>query len=401
MKSFKKVLSASVLGLVGAMFSPVVGIAIFGLSLLFGGGNASGFAFTGIFDPSGLTLPTEGIKAISELIYSSKFASPAWKQFMGVVPGIKNNKQIVVIGHYNGLAGAVKSACDITPNPDKIGAVEKTWNPMYVSDRFEECYDNLQGTFWQYMLANGLKKEDLTQSDYEGFVTKLLMEYMSDDMIYRLIFFTDTSIVAGVGNNLGAGQLKYFNMLDGVFKQCETIVTATPAQRVTITENAGVNYAAQAFATASPTVHPATDYLNLLVYGATMELRGVSDPVILATQSFVDQYAQERKAVTNIELAYTRIEGGIKSFEFNGIPVIPIFTWDRLIHRHFDDGTKWLNPHRALYTSKSNILVGTEEIANLGELSAEYNTYHKKFFSDFGFNFDVKVIEDAKIQYAY
>lgn len=401
MKTTTKILSAISLGLVGSIASPILGVSAFAFTLMFGGSN-KGYAFTGFFDPSGLTLPVEGIQAISELIYSSKFVSPAWTDFMEVEGGIKNDKQIVIAGHFNGLAGAVRSNCDTTPNPDSVGSTEKTWTPKYISDRFEECFDTLQATFWKYMLANGLKKEDLSASVYAGFVEKMVSEYMSDDMIYRLLFFTDTAIVAGTNNNLTSGQEKYFNMFDGVFKQLETIVTTNPAQRVTITENAGANYAAQAFATPTPTVHPVTDYLDSLVYGASMELRGVVDPVILVSQSVADQYARERKAATaSVELAYLRTEQGIKYFEFNGVPVIPIYTWDRLIARHFDDGTKKFNPHRMLYTSKSNIRVGTEEVGNLTEMSAEYNSYHKTFFVDFGFNLDVKVIEDAKIQYGY
>lgn len=399
MKTAKKLLSAGLLGIVGALVAPGVGLFLAVFMVLFGGGAAGGNLF--FFDGTGLSLPVEGVKAVSELIYSSKFESPKWTDFMDIEPGIKSDKQIVITGHFNGLAGAVKSNCDTTPNPDTIGGTEKTWQPRYISDRFEECFDTLQTTFFKWMLANGINKEDLTQSDYEAFVLKLIEEYMGDDMMYRLLFFTDTGIAAGGTNNLGAGQLKYFNMLDGIFKQLETIITVDADRRITITENAQASYVLQRFATASPTVHPATDYLDAVVYGATMELRGVADPIILVTQSVADQYARERKAVTNIELAYTRTETGLNTFQYNGIDVIPIYTWDRLIQRHFDNGTKFNNPHRILYTSKTNIRVGVEQTKDLAMLNAKYNDYHKKFFVDFGFNLDVKIIEDKKVQYAY
>lgn len=393
-----KILTATILGLLLAVINPIAGMAAFGLSML-GTSTHVGVMFTSFFDPAALTLPVEGVKSIGELIYTDKFVSPKWTEFMDIERGIKAKKQLIILGHFNGLSGAVKTGCDITPNPGQATAVEKTWDPAYVSDRFEECFDNLQASFWKYMLANGLKKEDLTQSDYDTYVTNRISEYMSDDMMYQKIFFTDKNIVSGGTNNLSAGQLKYFNMIDGVFVQLGAIVLANTDRRVTITENAAATYTLQAFATASPTVHPVTDYLNSLIYGASMELRGVADPIILVSQSVCDQYARERKAVTNIDMAYLRTEQGMKYFEIDGVQVMPIYTWDRLIKRHFDNGTKLDNPHRMLYTSKKNIRVGTEEESNFTELSSEYSSYHKKWFCDFGFNLDVKIVDDNLVQY--
>jgi hypothetical protein len=402
-----KFLSASIFGAMLSAVSPVLGGIAFFASILFGG-TASGSLFIGIFDPTGLTLPTDGLKEASKLIFLDKFVSPSWKEFMDVEPGIKHDTQIVMLGSYNGLAGAVRSGCDNTPNPDSISNQEKTWQPKYISDRFEDCFDNLQSTFWKYLLANGLDKENLQDSYYADYVINRVEEYMNDDMMQRLIFFTDTAIVSGGTNNLTAGQLKYFNPLDGIFKQCEAIVAAATTQRVTITENANATYALQQFATPTPTVHPVSDYLDLLTIGngtttvPTMELRGVSSPIILVTQSVADQYARERKAATaSVEIAYMRTETGIKYFEYNGVKILPIPTWDRLIKRHFDNGTKYLNPHRMLYTSTDNLVLGTEEESNLSAFRSAYSEYHKKWFAEFGFNLDVKVKQDKLVQYGY
>ena len=100
-----------------------------------------------IIDLSGLTLDRDGISAISEIIFKEKFVSPSWNTFMATEQGIKANKQIVISDNFNGLAGSVRTNCDITPNGDSISATDKTWMPKYVSDRFEDCYENLQATF--------------------------------------------------------------------------------------------------------------------------------------------------------------------------------------------------------------------------------------------------------------
>lgn len=396
----KKIFSASLIGLTMAAFTPMFGLIAFALSLF--GGNISANNFIGLFDPTGLTLKDEGIKAASELIYQEKFMSPDWKTFAAVESGIKHNKQLVILGNFNGLAGSVRGACDITANPGNLTSQEKTWTPAYISDRFEECYSDVQAMFWKWLLANGLDKENLDGSVYTDFLLYRLSQYMSDDMFYRLMFFTDTAHGVGVTNNLTPDQLEYFTPFSGVFKQCETIIAATAARRITIgAENTNATKATQVFAAASPTVQPATDYLNSLFYNASLELRSAPNNVILTTQSIADQYAQERTKLTGIPLAYDRTETGQKTFSFQGVPVIPLFTWDRLIRRHYDNGAKYLNPHRALFTTKDNIRVGTEEVNNFTDLRSEYNTYHKKWFAEFGFNMDVKIVDDNLIQYAY
>jgi len=354
-----------------------------------------------IFDASALTLTTESIKDVGEIVFTEKFISPAITDFCETENGIVHDKQIVIGGNFDGLAGSVRSDCDNTPNPGTIRNSQKTWAPKYISDRFEECYANLQSSFWKYMLAKGLKKEDLTQSVYDAYITDRLKSYMSDDMMMRLMFFTNTAITSGTTNNISAGNLKYFNMISGVFTQADDIVTAVPARGVTIgVENTNTTKETQVFAAASPTVHPATDYLKQVYFGASIELRSQPDAIILCTQSVADQYIQEREAASSIPQAYERTENGMKQLFYQGVPVIPIPTWDRLIQRHFDNGTVWLKPHRILMTAKHNIRVGTEETSNFKELASEYNSYHKKWFCDFGFNFDVKILDNNLIQYA-
>lgn len=354
-----------------------------------------------IFDASALTLTTESVKDVGELVFAEKFVSPQVTDFCEVENGIKHDKQIVIAGDFNGLAGSVRTDCDTTPNDGTLGNTEKTWTPKYISDRFEECYANLQASFWKYMLANGIKKEDLTQSAYDAYITERLTKYMNDDMMYRLMFFTNTGITAGTTNNLTSGQLKYFNMINGVFAQADAIVSATAARGVSMsTENGAATKALQVFAAASPTVHPATDYLKQVYFGASIELRSQADAIILCTQSVADQYIQEREAVSSIPLAYDRTEQGMKMLSYQGIPVIPIPTWDRLIQRHFDNGTVWEKPHRILMTAKHNIRLGTEETANFSELKSEYNAFHEKWFIKFGFNMDVKILDNNLIQYA-
>lgn len=403
----KRILSATLIGGVMSLAGGGFGIAAFILTMLFGGG-ANGMVNTSIFDPSGLTLNSENAKATAEMIYEKKFMSPAWSEFMDLYTGIVHDKQIPILGNFNGLAGSVRENCDTTPNASTISNTEKTWTPKLISDRFEECYEPLEATFWKWFLKPGVEKSDLTGTEYEAFIVDRISNYMSDDMIMRLLFFTSTTISSGTTNNISSGDLKFFNMIDGIFKQLETITAADTTKRVTISENAQSTYSGQQFATPSTTVHPVTDYLDLLTVGngttilPSMELRGEADQIILVTQSVADQYFRERKAAgDSAGVAYQRTESGMTKFQYNGIDIVAIPTWDRLIRRHFDNGTKWTNPHRMLYTTKTNLAVGVEDAGTLKEFKSEYSSYNEKWFAKFTFKLDTKVKLDQLVMYGY
>jgi hypothetical protein len=84
-----------------------------------------------------------------------------------------------------------------------------------------------------------------------------------------------------------------------------------------------------------------------------------------------------------------------------GIPVVKVEFWDRMIQSFYNNGTKLFLPHRAILAVPSNIQVGTEETANLGQYDIFYDKKTKTTNVDFQFNLDAKVIVDHEIQVAY
>jgi hypothetical protein len=218
------------------------------------------------------------------------------------------------------------------------------------------------------------------------------------------MFFTDTAMVALTGNSITAPQVKYFNTNDGILKQIYAIVATTPARKVTITQNAAATYALQAFVAGDIAAKTATGYFNNLIYKAHMDLRRVpvSERIIICTQTMADQYALERKADTGLEIQYSRVENGFDTFKIDGVEIMPLPSLDVLIDTYYNNGTKWLvGPHFAMHTTKDNIVVGTQEVANFKELKSFYDEYNEKWVVKFGFNFDIKIKTDRLVQAAY
>ena len=344
---------------------------------------------------------------MSEALLKGVFGKPSLSQIYGVRTGIKGQTRLAIMGNFNGLSGKVKADCAITTPSGTITASEKTWSPKFISDRFEMCYEDLMGTWMQWILANGLAKEDIGNSaSLATFTTEMIQDAMVE-AIHRLVVFGDTAAVAGTGNSISSGDLAYFTPIDGWWKQGLAIVAGDATKRITVARNAEITYADQKFDATDTTNQVVTGYLESAYNTADFRLRGMnkSDLVYICTASLVDQYKAERKKASGIDLAYNRVEDGFDTVMCGGIEVVEYNFLDRMIKTYFDDGgDAWFNPHRGILTTRANaanILVGTEQESNLSELSVDYDKYNKKWFADYGFMLDCKVGIDERVMMIY
>lgn len=334
------------------------------------------------------------------------FDKPSLSQIYGVRTGIKGQTRLAILGTMSGLTGKVKADCAITTPSGTISATDKTWTPKFISDRFEMCYEDLMGTWMQWLLANGLSKEDMSNAGaLASFTTEMIQDAMAE-AIHRLVVFGNTAAVAGTGNSISSGDLAYFTPFDGWWKQGVAIAVADSTKRITVAKNSETTYADQKFDATDVTNQVVTGYLEDAYNNADFRLRSLpkSDLVYICTASLVDQYKKERKKASGIDLAYNRVEQGFDTVQCGGIDVVEYNFLDRMIASYFNDGTGFITPHRGILTTRANaanILVGTEQESNLSELEVGYDKYNKKWFADYGFMLDCKVAIDERVMMIY
>lgn len=366
-----------------------------------------------IFDASNLTLNREDIKSLSEAIMKAYYEKPGIGEFHTLVSGIKHDKQIVILNLFEGLAGIAKTSCSTTTNAGTIGSSEKTWSPKYIGDRFEDCFADVVDTFFKWGLKSGVEKQDLTSTDFALFIEERISDAIVES-VYRHAWFGDTdaanynSSPAGIITN--GTTLGYFNVIDGMWKQIYDIVAAD-SDRLTgdissgvgiATRNAAATFALQKFTSTDTTNQVVTHTLENMITDADERLvAGTEQPIFIVTKSVADQYKRERKAFANIDMAYERIESGILKLQCDGFDLFVFSFWDRMIKAYESNGTKYHLPHRIVFTTKSNLQVGTEEEKNLSEFDSFYDKYNEKYVIKFAYNLDAKVIQDDMIQVAY
>lgn len=356
--------------------------------------------------PSSINLQTvtfsgREVASLREAFYQAVFQNPAIDQFHTVVTGIKARQQMLYLGQY-GLTGKLQESCGTSASSAVATTFQKYWEPKHIGDRIEECYIDLLKTFFAWGLKNGVQKADLTNTDFALFLEDRL-SLAAYETALRFAWLGDTAAatVANGGHLSNTVDIGYFDVLNGFWQQAKVIATADATKHVSIEKNNGTTFADQAFTADDTAGKVVTNMFESMIYSADLRLRGAKDKVIVATQSVVDQYARERKANNTVELAYERTESGIDTFKVDGIEVIPFQFLDRHIRAYENNGTKWNQPHRALFSTKSNLQIATEEVTNLSELEPFYDKTRKLYVVDYAYNLDAKIAEDNLIMVAY
>lgn len=355
------------------------------------------------------SLTAQQVTSMSETLFEGFFKDPVLASMVTVQEGIKADKQLIIFNRHSGLSGKQISACP-TPTNSTWGfdTVEKVWRPKYIGDRYEECYQTFMDTFAQWMLSVGVNKADLTGTELGTFIVEQLGDMIAE-VYQRYFWFGDTGIVAGTGNNLTAGEVAFFSALDGIWAQVFDIVTANATRLSSTgltTKNGQASYALQKFNSTDVTNQVVSLALDSVWYDADMRLRSMNkgELIYYVSQTVYDQLEKERKAISGIDLPYNRQENGINTLTWNGITVMPVQLWDRMIASYFgDDATpvKSTLPHRILLAPKSNLLLGVETTGTLSEMDAWYSKDNEVMYAKFGASIDAKVGVDNMVQVAY
>jgi hypothetical protein len=358
-----------------------------------------------VITPSELTFSGEEIKELNEATFDAVYAKPELALFHNVVDGIKATKQIAILGRINGLTGKGSGGCSPTEDTNTITMSEKTWDPKTVSNNLPSCWTDLMNSFFIYGTNNGIKKGDLTKTDYWMFILERMTDAVIEE-VFRIIWFSDTAaadVDASPAGVLTSGtDPAYFNKIDGLWKQIYAIVAADSDRKTTdlASKNAQASFALQEFNTTDTTNRVATNALLNMRFGADHRLRGSQGLLYVVTQSVADQLEREYIADNKVyETNY--LENGVKTLKSGGITVIAFEFWDRIIREYYSNGTVYYLPHRALLLTKENTQVGTEEEGTFSEFDSLYDPVTKKNYLRTEYNIDAKVVLDYMIQAAY
>ena len=348
-----------------------------------------------LIDITQMTINTKEVEGeIGKAIIEQAFVNGVLSDDHEIETGVAYDTQIAFIGS---MADSLKLSSGCTPNTGTgITLSEKVWSPKVYDTRWEHCAADLNPLFKLFTKASKMNPDfyDRIGSQELGVIFSMI-ERMLNDTLPTKVWFSDTAAddIAGGGVFKNGTDLGLYNVIDGLFKQ---IFDDTGIERVTITENAGANYAAQSLADDAA-------YNYFIEARNNADSRLLDDPmaVFYATRSMADNYRDTLRSKT-LGAGFIEItENGKSKLMFDGYEIKVKSGWDRTIKAVQDNGTKWNLPHRFVFTTKENIPVATLSQDDLSTLTSFYDQYRKSNITDVAFSLDAKHLEDYKTVKGY
>lgn len=338
-------------------------------------------------------------KQAEEIIMLPIVESTKLEQLHTIITGVKAKQQVVYIGDLDKIT-KLDAGCGLGASEADLDLSEKWWDPAELKVWLTECYKTNMDKLFAWGGKNGIERSDLTDTEYLQMIIERVEATMPKDA-FRIVWFASKTIanVSGGGVLKNGVSVTDYNQINGFWDQIYDIMTANPGQKVAIAENALTTKAAQ-MALAADT---AVDVFEGLLTSSTVDPRLLGDDnrVIYCTQSLFNNYKKYLRSFPNIDASYERIEGRYDSLMFDGVQVISVPDWDRIIRADFDNGTKYDLPHRAVLTTKDNLPIALDASEALTDLKVFYDDVTELNHIKGGYKMDAMVAVDFMIAAAY
>lgn len=285
--------------------------------------------------------------------------------------------------------GCTWNSCTLSSEPTK-----KLWSPSNYDCSLEFCWNDPQITknfraFWN------LKCQSDPETDFNNAFYGFVVDQMSkavNDSHWRIAYF-----------DYKDNENEDYAGIDNFFLKMQSILTdpvLSSQQKVTITENAGANIAAQMTLPEDAGYNYfKAMYSKMLTYRPYMMSK--PDLKIRATQELALNYLnwlQENKEVT---CCFSPTDGvtvskySLANLNYMGIPIEIELEWTELIkYLAGPSATVYDKPHRAVLTYGTELSVGTCDINAFKNMKRIYDPVTEKLHLRVKTNLDVQVTFD-------
>lgn len=347
-----------------------------------------------------LTHDNGAVKDLRDLIKLTVFNDPALDQFFTTVRNVHNGDKLGFLGAMTDIAWAGAGCSPEYKNPAIEGA-EKEWKITDWEAPLYWCYKEFEATIAEYALKTGTDIADLTGTQIMTLIIQPALQKALQKAYWRMVWFGDTDAknISASGVIKNGVDVNLFKTNDGVFKALFALATASPAQYTAIPANAKTTRADQFAEIRKPGV--ATTLVDTILMNADSRIAGLPGSALFVTKSIADALANDIKAQYHDIMPWQVIFDGVRLSTYNGVPVISMDIWDRMIEEYQSDGTKLNLPHRAFYGSPSQILVGTPAESLLSEFDVWFEQKDRKTYAYATGKLGTLLGEDELFQVAY
>lgn len=346
---------------------------------------------------SNLTPDNGAIRDLRELIVAELFTDPELERFFTLMQNVANGDKLDYLGTMEDV-GWAGGGCNPTFKDPKVNMAEKTWAIGKWEIPLKLCFEKLENTIAEYCLKNGTDIGDLTSTDYMDYIIYPTLKDAMTAMMWRFVWFSDKD--AKLHSNSGVLSTgtdpKLFTTTDGLFKH---LFALGDEQKTSIEANTQTTTALQFSKLKENGV--AIGIFESMMEDADSRIINLPGAGIFATKSLTDALTKDLKRNYKEILTWEQIFGGLRYTEFNGITIYSMPVWDRIIMKYQNDGTKLNLPHRAVFGSPREMLVGTPANQLISELDVWFEKKERQNYIYSTGKMGTLIGQDELFQVAY
>lgn len=298
-----------------------------------------------ILGTSGLTY---GGKETMDVLIKPSFQDPALNSIFRIMTDIQSTQKMYLLNPLSYITTEYES-CGLPTEASGVDITQKTLTVSPLQVYIKECPDTFTNTIFETLKKSGKDWNDVSGTEIEKIIQKIVMDAAMRDA-FRIASFGDTSL----------SDTRY-TQLDGMWKKIFDNVDSYCIDRVEYLPDGTL--AADA----------AIGYLRNLYDNADNILASQEDGnkhFLVTTQIYNNLLASYESKNGGTETQFALLTNGTKMLQFRGIDVKPIRSWSTYINADFSNS----NPHRIVYTTKDNWVLGVEKESDM--------TSFKTWFSD-------------------
>jgi hypothetical protein len=299
-----------------------------------------------ILGTSGLTY---GGKETMDVLIKPSFQDPALNSIFRIMTDIQSTQKMYLLNPLSYITTEYES-CGLPTEASGVNITQKTLTVSPLQVFIKECPDVFTNTIFETLKKTGANWNDVSGTEIEKIINKIVMDAAVRDA-FRIASFSDTSL----------SDTRY-TQLDGMWKLIFDNVDSYCIDRVEYLPDSTLS------------ANAAIGYLRNLYDNCDNILASVEDNnkhFLVTTQIYNNLMASyESYSGGTADLQFTLLTNGQKQLQFRGIDVKPIRSWSTYINADFSNR----NPHRIVYTTKDNWVLGVEKESDM--------TTFKTWFSD-------------------
>lgn len=332
-------------------------------------------------------------KTLAEVLFAVIFEYSDIFKTCSKRTGVENGKKINWVTNINDQ-GKAGRGCDPEYENVTINGGEAVWQLGDWSIPLSFCYDELENTIAEYCLRTGTDKENIIGTEFWDKIFLPLLQDAVEEMYWRMVWFGDKNAkhVSEGGIIKDAATINRFTMCDGLWKR----INALTSQRTTIAANAQTTYATQKSALRGNGV--AIGIVEDILSDANSLIK---DGVLMMTKSLYEALRKDYRREYSHTIPFMEVAEGVQLPSYDGQPLLVVPEWDALIDKYENDGTKWNNPHRAVFANPEILLVGTSDKDVFADFKTTFDDITRKNYTYAASDIGTAIVESNLLQSAY